>query len=29
MISIQHEDIGDLQIPDLDPLYNYFKDHCI
>ena len=23
------EDIGDLQIPDLDPLYNYHEDCCI
>ncbi|CAF3940872.1 unnamed protein product [Rotaria sp. Silwood2] len=23
------EDIGDLQIPDLDPLYNYFEDYYI
>jgi len=23
------EDIGDLKIPDLDPLYNYFEDYYI
>ena len=23
------EDISDLQMPDLDPLYNYFEDYCI